>query len=68
MLHKMYLVSSEIVQKLAATNKSPSKIKRMRKLPPPQSDYHKWIKLSDKLREEDVTHNAQLKDIANFMK
>ena len=24
--------------------------------------------MSEKLREEDVTHKAQLKDIANFMK
>ena len=34
----------------------------------PQSDFDKWIKLSGKLREEDVTRKAQLKDIAKFMK
>ena len=28
----------------------------------------KWIKMSEKLREEDVTRKAQLKDIAKFMK
>ena len=64
MLHKMYLISSKHFKKLTAAKKTPSKIKR--KLP--QSDYDKWIKLSGKLREEDVTRKAQLKDIAKFMK
>ena len=54
----MYLVSPEIFQKLAVTNKIPSKLKRRRKLPPPQSDYDKWIKMSEKFREEDVTRDA----------
>ena len=70
MLHKMYLVSSELFQKysLAVTNKSSSKIEGRRKLPPLQSDNDKWITMSERLREEDVTSKAQLKDIANFMK
>ena len=34
----------------------------------PHCDYDKWIMMSEKLREEDVTRRAQLKDIANFMK
>ena len=34
----------------------------------PQSDYDKWIKLSEMLREEDVTRKAQVKDIAQLMK
>ena len=33
----------------------------------PQIDYDKWIKMSGKLREEDVTRKTQLKDIAKFM-
>ena len=37
-------------------------------MPPPQSDYDKWIKLRERLREEDVTRKAQLKDIAKFIK
>ena len=64
MLHKMYLVSSEHFKKLTPSKKPPSKIKR--KLP--QGDYDKWIKMIRKLREEDVTRKAQLKDIAKFMK
>ena len=64
MLHKMYLVSSKHFKKLVPPKKTPSKIKR--KLP--QSDYDKWIKLSGKLREEDVTRKAQLKDIVKFQK
>ena len=60
----MYLVSSKVYKKLTASRKPPLKIKR--KLP--QNDFDKWIKLSWKLREEDVTHKAQLKDIAKFMK
>ena len=65
MLHKIYLVSSKIFQKLAVL---PSKIKRRRKLSTGQSEYDKWIQMSERLREEDVTRIAQLKDIAKFMK
>ena len=61
---KIYLVSSKHFKKLTEPKKTPSKIKR--KLP--RSDYDKWIKLSGKLREEDVTRKAQLKDIEKFMK
>ena len=64
MLHKMNLVSSKHFKKLTAPKKTPSRIKR--KLP--QSDYDKWIKVSGKLREEDVNPKAQLKDIAMFTK
>ena len=70
MLHKMYLVSSKhykkltAAKKLTATKKPPSKIKRKF----PQSDFDKWIEMSGKLREEEVTRKAQLKDIAKFMK
>ena len=60
----MYLVSPKPFQKLTATKKPPSNIKR--KLP--QSDYDRWIKLSGKLREEDVTRMEQIKDIAKVMK
>ena len=60
----MYLVSSKHFKKFTAPKKPPSKIKR--KLP--QSDYVKWIKLSGKLREEDVTRKAQLKNNAKFKK
>ena len=35
---------------------------------PPQSDYNKWIEMIEKLREEDVTGNAPLKDTAKFVK
>ena len=35
---------------------------------PLQTDYDKWIKMSERLREEDVTRNDQLKDIAECMK
>ena len=63
MLHKMYLVSSKHFKEIKAPKKTASKIKR--KLP--QIDY-KWIKLSGKLREVDVTRKAQLKDIPKFMK
>ena len=64
MLHNMCLVSSKHYNKLTATKKPISKIKR--KLP--QSDFHKWIKMSVKLREEDFTCKAQLKDFAKFVK
>ena len=71
MLQKMYLISSEHFQKhaLAATNKSPlpSKTKRRSNLSP-QSDYNKWIKMIERLREDGVTRKAPLKDIANFVK
>jgi hypothetical protein len=66
----MYLVSSKhykkltAAKKLTATKKPPSKIKRKF----PQSDFDKWIEMSGKLREEDVTRKAQLKDIAKFRK
>jgi hypothetical protein len=59
----MYLVSSKHFKKLTASKKPPSKIKRKF----PQSDYDKWIKMSGKLREEDITRKAMLKDIAKFM-
>ena len=62
MLRKMYLVSSKYFKKIHTSKKTPSKIKR--KLP--QSDYDKWIKMSGKLRKEDFTRKAQLKDIAKF--
>ena len=55
MFHKMYLVSSKLFR-LTPTNKPYPKIKR--KLP--QIDYDKWIKMSGKLRDEDVTQKAQL--------
>jgi len=41
-------------------------LKIKRKLP--QGDYEKLIEMSGKLREEDVTRKAQLKNIAKFMK
>jgi hypothetical protein len=41
----MYLVSPKLLQNLAATNKAPSKIKRRRIST--QSDYDKWIKMSE---------------------
>jgi hypothetical protein len=66
MLHKMYLFSSELFQKLPATNKLPSNIRRGRILL--QSDYDKWIKIRERLREKNVTRNAQIKDIAKFKK
>ena len=64
MVHIMYLASSKHYKNLTATKKSPLKIKW--KLP--QSDVDKWIRMSGKLREEDVTRKAQLKYIAKFMK
>jgi hypothetical protein len=42
-------------------------VKKRRKLSP-QNDDDKWIKMSERLREEYVTRKAQLKDIAKFMK
>jgi hypothetical protein len=60
----MYLVSFKHLKRLTAPKKTPSKIKR--KLP--QNDYDNWINLSGKLREEDITRKAQLKDITKFMK
>ena len=60
----MYQVSSKHFKKLTAPKKTPSKIKR--KLL--QSVYYKWIELSGKLWEEDVTRKAQLRDIAKFVK
>jgi len=50
MLHKMYLILSNIYQKRTATKKLLPKIKRRRNLQ--QSDYDKWIKMRGKLREE----------------
>ena len=35
---------------------------------PPQSDYDKWFKMSEMLREDDVTSKTLLKDIEKFMK
>jgi hypothetical protein len=64
----MYLVSAESFRKITASKNVPSKIKQRRKLPSPQSDYDKWIKMSEKLREDDVTRQAQLKEIAKFIK
>ena len=43
------------------------KTKRRVKISPAKCDYDKRIKMSERLREEDVTRKAQLKDIANFM-
>jgi hypothetical protein len=60
----MYLVSSKHYKKLTSTQKPPSKIKRIL----PQSDFDKWIKMSGKLREEDVTCKAHSKEIAKFVK
>ena len=62
MLNKMYLSWREVFQKykLTATKKLPSNINRRNKLPPQQSDYDKWIKMSENLREEDVIHKVQL--------
>ena len=60
----MNLASSKVYKKLTATKKPPSKIKR--KLP--HSDYDKWIEMIAKLREEDVIRQAQVKDIAKFMR
>ena len=33
-----------------------------------EHDYDKWIKMSEKIREDDVTGKAQTEDIAKFLK
>ena len=64
MLHKMYLVSPKLFRKLTETINQPSNIsgncRRVISI--------RWIRLSGKLREEDITHKAQLKGIVKFMK
>ena len=45
-----------------------SKIMRSRKVSQPQSNYDKRIKMSERLREYDVTRKEQLNEIAKFMK
>ena len=42
-------------------------MKKKRKLPS-QRDNDKWIKMSEKIRDVDVTGKAHLKDFAKFMK
>ena len=76
MLHKMYLVSPKILQRYkharskveAKKRERVKKKKKMRRNLSSQSDSDKCIMLIERLREENVTRNAQLKDIANFMK
>jgi len=55
-----------------AKSESPLSLKkrerRKRKKLPPQHAYDKWIKMSKRIREEDVTRKAQLKDVAKFLK
>jgi len=65
----MYLVSPKVLQRYkdAVEPRESVKTKKMRRRKiSPQSDY-KWIKMSEKFREEFVTCKAQLKDIVNFM-
>ena len=71
MLHKMYLVSSELIRNTSERQKKrniPSSYKTKRKKLQSQRAYDKWITMSKRISEEDVTRNAQLKDIAKFMK
>jgi hypothetical protein len=78
MLRKMYLVSPQHFQKcklatkIGANSESPlpskkGEHKKSKKLPP-QHVYYKWIKMSKKIREKDVTRMTQIKDIAKFLK
>ena len=59
MLREMYLVSPEQFKRCAGV-----KTKKCNK----EHDYDKWIKMSKKIREEDVTRKAQTKNVANFLK
>ena len=34
----------------------------------PESNYDKWIKMSEKLREKDVSRQTQTNDITKYMK
>ena len=64
MLQKIYLFSTEQFQKCACVkNKIITKKKS-----PSEHDNDNWIKMSKTIREEDVTRNAQTKDIAKFLK
>ena len=55
----MYHVSPEKFKRCAGV-----KTKKRTK----EDDYDNWIKMSNKIREEDVTRKAQTKDVAKFLK
>jgi hypothetical protein len=71
MLRKMYLVSEDQLNK---DQKPAKKVLASKRGPPPtrnkkqQHDYDKWLEMREKIREDEIKHNNQLKAIADFLR
>jgi hypothetical protein len=78
MLRKMYLVSADKFNKI----QNPPKSEPARKHGIPKSNkrviskknkndsqhaYNKWVEMRDKLREDEIRHNTQIRGIADFL-